>query len=83
VTCREFTGFIAEYLAEGLPASQRDDFERHLSRCTNCARYLEQYRRTIDMGRVAFADDESPVPADVPEDLIAAILRARRTDEHN
>jgi len=74
---------MAAYLAEGLPASQRDDFDRHLSRCANCTRYLAQYRRSIDMGRLAFADDDSPVPADVPEDLISAILRARRTDEQN
>jgi anti-sigma factor RsiW len=83
VTCREFADFIAEYLADGLPLPQRDDFARHLARCTNCARYLEQYQRTIDMGRLAFPDDEAAVPADVPEDLIAAILRARRADQQH
>lgn len=83
MTCREFAEFIAEYLADGLPAPQRDDFARHLARCSNCARYLDQYRRTIELGRAAFADEESMLPSDVPDDLIAAILRARKADQPN
>jgi anti-sigma factor RsiW len=78
VTCREFTAFIAEFLDGELPASERQPFERHLARCANCARYLESYRTAIALGKRAFDDGETPVPADVPDELVDAILRVRR-----
>jgi anti-sigma factor RsiW len=78
VTCREFAEFIAQYLASELPSAQQEAFDRHLSLCTNCAQYLEQYRRTMEWSRLAFDKDEAPLPADVPQDLIEAILRARK-----
>jgi anti-sigma factor RsiW len=78
VTCREFTAFIAAFLDGELPASGRDAFERHLQRCANCARYLESYRTAIAIGKRAFEHDDAPVPLDVPEELVDAILRARR-----
>jgi predicted anti-sigma-YlaC factor YlaD len=77
VTCREFTDFIAEYLAGTLPDESLALFERHLSRCENCRAYLSNYRVTVEMEQDAFADDEAELPADVPEDLIQAILRSR------
>lgn len=78
MTCREFAEFIAQYLAGELASPEREAFDRHLSLCRNCARYLEQYRHTVEAGRRAFAIDDSPVPADVPDDLVDAILRARK-----
>jgi anti-sigma factor RsiW len=79
VTCREFAGFMAEYLGGDLPAEVRAVFERHLSRCANCRTYLASYTTTIEMGRRAFDDDSAPVAGDVPRRLIAAILSARRS----
>jgi anti-sigma factor RsiW len=77
MTCREFTDFLAEYLAGDLPAAARAPFEHHLEICVNCRRYLAQYRETIALGRVSFEDLDAVVPDDVPEDLVAAILAAR------
>ena len=79
MTCRQFTRFIADFLEGGLPDAQRLQFEQHLSRCTNCARYLEGYRNTMALGREAFDDRDTPLPDDVPDELVEAILRARRT----
>jgi anti-sigma factor RsiW len=78
VTCREFADFIGEYLSGDLAPDVRAAFERHLSRCSNCQKYLAGYREIVRLGKLALADDEAP-PADVPEDLIAAILAARRS----
>lgn len=78
MTCREFTAFIAGFLDGELPASEREPFERHLARCANCAGYLESYRTAIALGKRAFEDGDAPVPADVPDELVDAILRARR-----
>jgi hypothetical protein len=78
VTCREFADFIADYLAGELPAETRDPFERHVRICGNCLKYLEGYKATVALGRRVFTDDEADVPADVPDDLVKAILAARR-----
>jgi anti-sigma factor RsiW len=77
VTCREFAEFIADYLAEGLAAETRAAFEHHLRLCANCQKYLDGYRTTIELGRHAFDDLDAPVPADMPEELVRAILAAR------
>lgn len=78
MTCREFTDFIAGFIDGELPASERQPFERHLARCANCARYLESYRSAIALGKRAFEDGDAPVPAEVPDELVQAILRVRR-----
>ena len=79
MTCREFADFMAEYLADELPASRREEFDRHLSVCANCSRYLDHYRQTLAMTQRAFEAPDAPVPEHVPEDLINAILRTRRS----
>lgn len=78
MTCREFADFIMDYLGGELPEDTRAGFERHLTRCPNCHEYLAQYRSTIAAGRLAFADPEHEVPAEVPEDLVKAVLAARK-----
>jgi predicted anti-sigma-YlaC factor YlaD len=77
MTCRDFAEFIDSYLARDLAAGTLASFEYHLSVCSNCRRYLAQYRDAIALGRTAFAHPAEAVPADVPEDLVAAILAAR------
>jgi anti-sigma factor RsiW len=67
-----------DYLAGELAADAREPFERHLSRCHNCHEYLAQYKSTVDAGRLAFQNPDDQVPAEVPEDLIKAVLAARK-----
>ena len=78
MNCREFTEFLHDYLFGNLPAEERAVFEEHLNECPWCVSYLDSYRKTIQLGRAAFDTprDASP-PADAPEELIQAILRAR------
>ena len=78
MTCREFAEFIAGYLDGELAADTRERFEQHLARCPDCPRYLESYRRTIALGKSAFDDLSESVPGEVPDDLVDAILAARR-----
>lgn len=78
MTCREFADFILSYLEGELDPPQQAQFTRHLSRCENCMRYLDQYRRTVMAGRAAFEDEDDQVPGDVPEVLVKAILATRR-----
>jgi anti-sigma factor RsiW len=77
MTCRELADFLDGYLAGELPSETLASFERHLSVCPNCKRYLAQYRDAVAFGRIAFDEQAALVPPDVPEDLVAAILAAR------
>jgi anti-sigma factor RsiW len=78
MTCREFIDFLADYLSGELPATQQAVFEEHLAICPDCVNYLDTYRETIRLGKAAFADPEDPVPEEVPEELVQAILSAVR-----
>jgi anti-sigma factor RsiW len=79
MTCREFTEFLHEYLFDNLPAAERAEFDQHLVECPWCVAYLDSYRQTIRLEQAAFSVPEgTPVPADVPEELVQAILSARR-----
>jgi len=78
VTCRQFADFIADFLEGSLPAADHQEFKRHLGVCANCARYLDGYRKTVAVGKCAFDDLDAQLPADVPEELVDAILQARR-----
>lgn len=78
MTCREFTEFLHDYLFDDLPAYQRAEFEVHLAECPTCVDYLDSYRKTIALEKAAFAvTEDEPVPAEAPEELVQAILRAR------
>jgi anti-sigma factor RsiW len=80
MNCREFTEFLHEYLFGNLPTEERAEFEKHLSECPWCVAYLENYRKTIDLEQTAFSSSaDEPPPSDVPEELIQAILKRRRS----
>ena len=42
--------------------------------------YLKSYEETMRLGKAVFADPDAPVPANVPEELVQAILASRRRD---
>lgn len=78
MTCREFSDFIAEYLSTELPPSTLHDFREHLEMCPNCQKYLRGYEATVQLGKRAFDDEDAPLPGSVPEELVQAVLSARR-----
>ena len=77
ITCREFVDFLMRYLDRELPASERAEFERHISDCPPCEVYLDQYRDTVRLEKTICPEPEGEVPEGVPEELVAAILAAR------
>ena len=77
MTCREFADFIMDYLSGELSSESRAEFDYHLSVCSNCRRYLASYQETVKLGKRAFEDDDANVPAQVPDELVKAILAAR------
>jgi len=79
MTCREFADFILDYLAAELSSESRALFEHHLDVCANCRKYLDAYQQTVALGRRAFEAEDAPVPDEVPEELVKAVLAARRS----
>jgi len=79
MTCKDFIEFLVDYLEGELPKAQQALFEEHLSVCSSCVAYLSNYRDTVELSKAALCDPEGPVPEEVPEDLVAAVLAARKT----
>lgn len=77
INCREFENFMIDYFEGSLPKQQVRVFEFHLKICRECRDYLAAYQRTIDVSKRVFANADDPLPDDVPEDLVRAILDAR------
>jgi anti-sigma factor RsiW len=75
MTCKELTDFLGDYRSGELPAETLVAFEEHLAECPDCVAYVESYEATIALGKAAFG--EGPIPGDVPEGLVRAILAAR------
>ncbi len=65
------TSFLADYIEGNLPAETLADFEHHLDVCASCVAYLRSYRATI-----ALAAGSADGNAEVPEELVSAILAA-------
>lgn len=80
ITCAEFETFVIDYLSDRLTPTQKRVFEWHLRICRECRDYLKAYRQTVELGKAAFRAPTAPVPEDVPEDLVKAILDARSSD---
>lgn len=76
--CRDFVQFLDDYFEGVLPAAERREFDKHMELCPPCVDYLRSYERTIDLGRRAC--EGGPVPEGVPDELVEAILAARRAE---
>jgi anti-sigma factor RsiW len=78
MTCREFVEFLWRYTANELSPEERATFDAHIAACRHCEKYLRSYRETIRVEKKALLESDDSVPAEVPEDLIEAILASRR-----
>lgn len=78
LTCAEADAFFSDYVDGRLPAAQRRKFERHLRLCRPCRAYLKVYRRTVTLARLSAAEQQAPAATRMPEELVRAILAARR-----
>ncbi len=77
MTCLEVVDFMMAYLDGELAPDQLRIFEQHMAVCVECRAYLDNYKKTIALGKVALAPSDEPAPASLPPDLIKAILAAR------
>lgn len=77
LSCRELVEFLNDYLDDELAPERRAVFERHLGICSDCRRYVESYRRAMALGVRALGSGP-PLGEPVPDELVRAILAARR-----
>jgi anti-sigma factor RsiW len=76
MTCRDVVELVTDYLEGALDSGEARQFERHLSTCEGCARYVEQMRRTIAaVGRL----EHEAVPAETRDRLLTAFRDWRRS----
>lgn len=78
ITCRTFVEFLDDYVSGVLPEAERAAFNAHLAACPPCVAYMKSYRATVQAGKAALSGGDEPVPAEVPEDLLRAVLAACR-----
>ena len=78
LTCRECSDFLVDYREGTLDAQVRATFELHLDRCRNCREYLTQYEASITVTRSACTKENQDAQNTFPEELVKAILAARR-----
>lgn len=78
MTCRELIEFLGDFIEGALPAAQHERFAAHLAECPDCVAYLRSFRTAIELARACAPVDDRPDPPDqVPEALVAAIVKAR------
>ena len=78
ITCRQLIDFIASYRDNELTPDQRTEFDGHLAVCPSCVAYLKTYEQTVLLAKAAAGD---PVPDEIPEPLVKAILDARHKSD--
>jgi anti-sigma factor RsiW len=78
VTCRELTEFLMRHLDGDLVAAERARFDAHLAACRDCRVYLRNYEEAVRLGKRACVAEHDAVGDDVPEELVQAVLAARR-----
>jgi len=55
--CRNVVELIVNYLEGTLDHSKREAFEGHIADCTNCWRFLTNYRHTVELGQSLREED--------------------------
>ena len=75
LTCRELVELVTDYLEGALSRRDRARFDAHLSACTNCTHYVEQFKETV---RLTGTLQESDVSPDAAEALLAQFSEWKR-----
>lgn len=81
MTCREALEFLDDYLDGKLPLGQNLAFNVHLGLCRACRDYLDSYRKTIAATKAVCTS--TATQEKLPEELIQAILAAKRDEAPN
>ncbi len=62
-TCRQIAELLHEYVTGELPPERARELESHLVGCADCYRYLDSYRKVIELG-------QKLPPEPMPDELV-------------
>ena len=68
--------FLLDYHAGNLSLVRKIDFELHLTLCADCRRYVDSYRKTIDLAKQSASPE-----MEAPPQLVETILKLTREKE--
>jgi len=77
VTCAEFVELVTDYLEDALDEEQRTALEFHMTYCTPCVVYLDQYRSAITAA-ARLREEAGGVPDQVLRGLVEAFRAVDR-----
>ena len=83
MNCREIAEFLIDYVDGDLPEPALATFEAHLRACRDCRNYLDGYRKTIAATKAVMIEPPALDVAEMPEQLVSAILAARQGGNRN
>ncbi len=76
--CKQIVEFMADYLEKELPDEAYKVFEQHIKDCGCCAEFLRTYRETILLCRECMCNKPPEDRPEIPEQLVKAIMEARK-----
>lgn len=80
MSCKDVADFLMDYLDGTLPLAQRVMFKLHIGLCRDCRRYIDSYKKTVELARGASG---AVALEDPPEALVRAILKSRPSSRSN
>lgn len=79
LTCRKVEEFLMAYLDKELSLWAHLRFRFHLLICGNCTKYLQDYKKTIELGQQLFTTPDAVATGKVPDEILHAILSASKS----
>jgi len=79
ISCESFETFIVDYIDDNLQDKQKRIFIQHLNECPACRVYLKNYEYRIQLSKSIFVNETDQ--QDIPNQLVNAILAAKKTEQ--
>ena len=77
LTCQQVLDYLSDYVEGRLSAAELARFDEHLAVCPQCVDYLASFKATLAACRCLREAEQNKLQP-VPEDLVQAILAARK-----
>jgi anti-sigma factor RsiW len=78
INCKSFDTFIIDFLDGNLQEDQKLIFTKHLNECAPCKKYLENYKKSVQLSQSAFSAEQEVDKQEMPEELVQAILASKK-----
>ena len=78
LSCRKVEEFLMAYLDKELSFFTRLRFGFHILICSDCSRYMQEYKNTIALGKQLFNSPDEVATGKVPDEILNAIIIASK-----